>query len=74
MSYYRVCRAPRQEPSREWLLRVYRAEPLRRLLALETALLHERRDKLDADTQAFCTFRLPLLHQVIVEKTERPSL
>lgn len=66
---YRVCRAPRQEPSPERLLQIYRAEPLPRLLALESALLRERRDRLDADTQAFCTYRLPLLHQVIVEKT-----
>jgi len=65
-----VCRAPRQQPPAERLVRIYRAEPMRRLLALERALLKEQADRHDADTQAFCAWRLPLVRQILAEREE----
>jgi hypothetical protein len=62
-----VCRSPRQQPEPEYLLRIYRGEPLRRLQALHRALTAERQARTDADTIAFCDHRLPLVEAVMRE-------
>ena len=69
-TYVHVCRSPREEPSAEYLLRVYRSEPLRRLCALRRALSEERTAAKTPDTVAWCDHRLPLVEQVIGEKAD----
>jgi hypothetical protein len=72
-AWAKTCRAPRVQPDREWLLKVYQLEPLNRLSVLERALIAERAGAKDTDTIAFCEWRLPLVRQVIAERRRGPD-
>jgi hypothetical protein len=65
-----VCRAPRVQPDRDWLLHVYRSKSVSELTALRGVLETARATATDRDTIAFCDWRLPLIAQVLGERKE----